>query len=601
MNGYSPCFLIPCYNHGPSLESIIKTLTFFSLPLIIVDDGSEEETRNDIAHIALKYGVFVLTLKENQGKGGALIAGIEKALSLGFTHAFQIDADGQHDLQCVQPFLKAAEEHPNALISGCPIYDNSIPKSRLYGRYITHFWVAIETLSLSLKDSMCGFRMYPLAQTWKVMQENHIGKRMDFDTEIMVRLYWDECDIEFIDVKVIYPENGISHFNAVKDNIKISKMHSRLFFGMLLQIPHLLSIKAKRKKKERIKQTRGNPTLHEPYAPEPRPNLVKDALHRAAAPSKHWSSQKEQGSKLGIDILLLAYKHLGKQAFSLILKPVIFYYCLRANAPKKASEDFLEKYRAYAALNAFPLPEKLSTYQHFLSFGETLLDKLAAWQGDIDDDKLTLQGSEYFHDTVKKKKGGVIIGSHLGNIELCRALGRKHTQVKINALVFTEHAKRFQRTMEKINPQACVNLISVSHLGVETGILLQEKIDQGEWIVIVGDRTSVTQESRVIMADFLGQPAPFPQGPFILAALLKAPVFLLFGLREKKGKHAHFNVYFEPFDDPIILPRHARQNALENTVARYAARLEHYVQKDPLQWYNFFHFWTLSSKDNDRN
>ena len=131
-------------------------------------------------------------------------------------------------------------EHPDAVISGCPVYDQSVPKGRLYGRYLTHVWVWINTLSLQIRDSMCGFRVYPLAATLALLNRAQIGRRMDFDVEILVRLHWQGVPIRNRPTRVIYPEDGVSHFQLWRDNARISKMHARLFFGMLLRMPQLL-------------------------------------------------------------------------------------------------------------------------------------------------------------------------------------------------------------------------------------------------------------------------------------------------------------------------------------------------------------------------
>ncbi|MGF1759093.1 glycosyltransferase family 2 protein [Photobacterium sagamiensis] len=562
MTTFHPCFLIPCYNHGKTVPAVLDSLASYNLPVIIIDDGSDAQTKAILAEQEQREHVSVITLPENQGKGGAVITGIYQAFKQSFSHAIQIDADGQHNLDALPKLIAEAETHPTALISGQPVYDESVPKSRLYGRYATHIWVWIETLSFTIKDSMCGFRAYPIGRTIKVLERNKIGKRMDFDTEIMVRMYWDDCDIRFIDTKVIYPEGGISHFDALWDNVKISAMHTRLFFGMLPRIPKLL----KRK-----------------------PNQ-----------QKHWSSHAERGTILGIKTLLAVYSLLGRAAFNLLLKPVIAYYYLTGKSARGASELYLDKLTTHARQQGSTLPGKLNSYQHLLSFGHTMLDKLAAWRGDFSEKNLTLHGIEHFEALVQQDRGVVVIGSHLGNLELCRALSRRHKNLKINALVFTEHAGRFNAVMKAINPESDLNLIQVSKLGPDTAILLEQKLEQGEWIVIVGDRTSATKEQRVVWADFLGQPAPFPQGPFILAAVLKSPVYLLFGLRDDNQKMPHFDVYFEPFCEHVKLPRGQREEALKTVVSQYARRLEHYTLKAPLQWYNFFNFWQLSEKHNDK-
>jgi predicted LPLAT superfamily acyltransferase len=154
--------------------------------------------------------------------------------------------------------------------------------------------------------------------------------------------------------------------------------------------------------------------------------------------------------------------------------------------------------------------------------------------------------------------------------------------------------------MKAVNPDSSLNIIQVNEIGPVTAIILDQKIEAGEWVVIVGDRTSTSVEEKVVWADFLGKPAPFPQGPFLLASLLKAPVYLLFGLRDDSNKKVHFDLYFERLSEQLLLPRGQRQEALQQVVSQYATRLQFYTLKAPLQWYNFFNFWTLTGTNNDK-
>ena len=564
MSDFNPCFLIPCYNHGKTLTSVVNNLLLdYDYPVVIVDDGSEQATKDVINNLINL--TTVVTLNKNQGKGGAVIAGIKSAQSLGFSHTIQVDADGQHDLSSLNTLIEESITYSSALISGRPIYDESIPKGRYYARYITHFWVWIETLSFSVKDTMCGFRSYPVKHTMDIIEKGDIGLRMDFDTEIMVKLYWDDCDIRFIDTRVNYPENGVSHFDTVKDNIKISKMHTKLFFGMLPRIPKLLT-RAKR-------------------------------MNRS---TEHWSRQSENGSYYGIKLLLAVYSLFGRRVFKSFLKVVMLYYTLRAKSVGQASKQYLQVIQEYTRNNNQNLPGKLTVYRHLNSFAETMLDKLAAWKGDFSKYNLTVHGIEHVKPIIESSRGIVIIGSHLGNLELCRALSDSYVDLKINALVFTEHAQRFNAVMKAVNPKSALNIIEVNKLSPETAMLLDDKIEQGEWVVIVGDRTSSSVEQRAVWVDFLGKPAPFPQGPFLLASILKAPVYLLFGLRDDSKDEAHFDVYFEPFKEQIQLPRGKRKQALQVIAQEYAKRLQNFTLKAPLQWYNFFNFWQLSGKENDK-
>ena len=232
--------VIPVYNHGQAVGGVVAKLRSQGLPVLLVDDGSNADTARALDALATQDGVQLLRLAQNQGKGGAMMTGFRAAAAQGFSHALQIDADGQHDALDVQRFVAAAQARPEAFICGCPLYDASVPKGRLYGRYATHVWVWINTLSFAVRDSMCGFRVYPLAPTLALIERVCIGTRMDFDVEIAVRLVWAGVPVVNMPTRVQYPEDGISHFRVWRDNLRISWMHTRLFFGMLLRLPLLL-------------------------------------------------------------------------------------------------------------------------------------------------------------------------------------------------------------------------------------------------------------------------------------------------------------------------------------------------------------------------
>ncbi|MFB4355771.1 glycosyltransferase [Pantoea sp. BS_4] len=559
---FSPCILIPCYNHGAMIATVLTRLAPFGLPCILVDDGSDAATQTVLDRLAAENSTLTLVrLAENAGKGAAVMHGMQVAAQAGFTHAVQVDADGQHAIEDIPALLALAQQHPEALISGQPVYDASIPRSRLYGRWITHVWVWIETLSLQLKDSMCGFRVYPIAPTLQLAQHATLGRRMDFDTEVMVRLYWQGHPSYFVPTRVTYPQDGLSHFDAFKDNVRISLMHTRLFFGMLPRIPSLLG--------------RRSP--------------------------QHWARQKEVKGLWGMRLMLLVWRVLGRRAFTLLLYPVVGVYWLTATTARHASQNWLARVCKQLRVRQKPVPANLTSYQHFLRFGQVMLDKIASWRGElhVGRDITFAPGAEALLD-LRNPQGKLLLASHLGDVEACRALAQLNSSKVINALVFSDNAKRFKQIMEEMAPQAGLNLMPVTDIGPDTAMLLKEKLDRGEWIAIVGDRIAVNPqrggEWRICWSRFMGQPAPFPQGPFILASILRCPVDLIFALRQQGKLHIHC----EPFADPLLLPRTDRQNALQQTIDRYAERLEHYALQSPLDWFNFFDFWQLpDSKDKE--
>ena len=236
---FHPCALIPIYNHKDTIAATVQALRAHGLPVLIVNDGSNGPTRAVLDALA-SPDVQLIHLPRNGGKGRALAAGMIAARDVGFTHVLQIDADGQHDVADVPRFLAEGRAHPETLICGQPIYDESVPRARLYGRYVTHVCVWLETLSFMLRDSMCGYRLYPLEATCAEIDRAPLPARMDFDTETAVRLIWRGVPVRNLPTRVVYPENGLSHFHMLHDNLRISAMHTRLLLGMLPRAPMLL-------------------------------------------------------------------------------------------------------------------------------------------------------------------------------------------------------------------------------------------------------------------------------------------------------------------------------------------------------------------------
>lgn len=241
MSGIRPMVVIPVYDHEHAIGHMVAAVRRHGLPCLLVDDGSSPPCARVLDALAAgDEGVHLERLPQNRGKGGAVMAGLRAAARLGASHAVQIDADGQHDPADLPAFLALAERHPEAIVCGVPRYDASVPKARLYGRYLTHVWVWINTLSLDIRDSMCGFRVYPLTSVLPLIEAEPPGERMDFDPEVLVRAHWRGIPVVNRETRVTYPLDGVSHFDVLRDNLRISAMHARLFLGMLLRLPRLL-------------------------------------------------------------------------------------------------------------------------------------------------------------------------------------------------------------------------------------------------------------------------------------------------------------------------------------------------------------------------
>lgn len=229
---FKPLIVIPLYNHLKAFKAFLPFILKTHVPILVVDDGSQKG--KEVADFCAQNGLFYQRLPHNRGKGAALKVGFEWAFANGYSHLLQIDADGQHNAEDIPAFLQKAQQHPLALINGHPLYDEHAPKSRLYGRKITNFWVMCETKSRVILDAMCGFRVYPVALMMPILKTLHFH-RMGFDIEIIVKAFWAGLPILHLDTTVFYPTDGVSHFKVVQDNLTISLLHTLLFCQSLLK------------------------------------------------------------------------------------------------------------------------------------------------------------------------------------------------------------------------------------------------------------------------------------------------------------------------------------------------------------------------------
>ena len=303
---------------------------------------------------------------------------------------------------------------------------------------------------------------------------------------------------------------------------------------------------------------------------------------------RHWAQLEETGVYWGMRLMLAAYAWGGKPLFRLLLYPVLLYYLVLGTAPRRASLDYLRRLR-----DCYPetgvRPSWWYSYRHLASFAETMLDKLAAWRHGVDGSQVTFPNRPLLLAQLASGRGAVLLTGHVGNLEMCRALAHQRAPVRLTVLVHTRHAAHFNRLLNRFERSSKVELLQVTELTPATAVELERRIADGELVVITADRVPVSG-SRVIHSNFLGAEAAFPQGPFILAGLLRAPVYTLFCTRRDDGYH----IDVEKLSDGLVLPRGRRLEALRAPVAEYSRRLEAVVRKAPLQWFNFYDFWTAT-------
>ena len=302
---------------------------------------------------------------------------------------------------------------------------------------------------------------------------------------------------------------------------------------------------------------------------------------------RHWSSIGEETFVGGMWLMYLLYRVGGRLPFRAVLYPVVLWYWFANRAAREASQEYLR--RLEAATGAIGrVPGRRETLRHFLSFAETILDKMLAVGGRYRFDKIRFKGHEHIDAMVRAQQGGLLVTAHMGCLEMCQASADATPGMKLTVLVHTVHAERFNRVLERLSPGRGVSLMQVTEISPATAVLLSERVARGEFVAIAGDRVPlVAGRASAVQVPFLGHAAPFPTGAYMLAALLKCPLYALGCIRQGD----HHEVVFERLAERVVLPRADRLGACAAYAGDFARGLERLLARAPYEWFNFFSFW----------
>jgi predicted LPLAT superfamily acyltransferase len=315
----------------------------------------------------------------------------------------------------------------------------------------------------------------------------------------------------------------------------------------------------------------------------------------------HWSRLKEQGAGYWrLKFLLKIYQVFGKKIVQLFLYPIVLMIFIFARQTRKSSYRYLDKIYKFkiakdhnSSNNSCLKPNYILVFKHLMSFAQALLDRVDSWSGNISQTQLNIKNPEVLAEVfldMDQNKGPFFVCSHLGNIEVLRALSNFQNDQKfaINSLVQFSHTPGFNNLLKNINPNVSTNLISASDVGIDTVINIKEKLQKGEVIVAAGDRTAANNQNKTVAVNFLGQQANFPVGTFTLASLMESKIYFAFCLKSENGDSYDFYLYKAQTN---FTSRANRKENLKKIVAEYAGRLEELCLEYPEQWYNFFDFW----------
>ncbi len=241
--------IIPSYNSGSLLKKTVQGVLPVWAPVWTVLDGSTDHSVADVLALAsADENLTVLSLAQNEGKGGATLSAMIAARAKGFTHALIMDSDGQHPAAAVSEFMELSRKHPEAMILGVPVFGPEAPPERVKGRRVGNWFADLETLWGGINDSLFGFRLYPLEPAIRIMESISTARRFDFDTELAVRLFWSGVRPINRPVKVYYPDRsigGVTHFKYLRDNLLLARTHVRLCLQMIPRLRRIWNLRKK--------------------------------------------------------------------------------------------------------------------------------------------------------------------------------------------------------------------------------------------------------------------------------------------------------------------------------------------------------------------
>ena len=300
-------------------------------------------------------------------------------------------------------------------------------------------------------------------------------------------------------------------------------------------------------------------------------------MNREKPAGADWMRQQERSNLAILKLMVWISLTLGRSVGRVVLYGIATYYVLFAAHARRCSRDYLHR-----ALGRWA--EWGDGFRHVFSFASTIHDRIYLLNDRFDLFDIEVIGAEALHASLAEQPGALLIGAHLGSFEVLRAVGRGRAGLKVAMLMYEENARKINRTLEAINPAATEDIIALGRMN--SMLEARDKLDQGYLVGMLADRS--LGDDATVDCDFLGEPAPFPVGPFRMAAMLRRPVFFMTGLYLGGNR---YQIHFEPLADFSQTPRGEREAAMQAAQQRYADRLTHFCRLAPYNWFNFFDFW----------
>jgi len=305
--------------------------------------------------------------------------------------------------------------------------------------------------------------------------------------------------------------------------------------------------------------------------------------------ASRWAGIEERGSSLGLRITVACYRLFGRPLSTLLVHGIVAYFYLTGRSARAASRAYLRRVAAApegaAALGR--APDRWASFLHFRAFGLSIFDRIVLWLGHRGEFRYDVEGIEDLQRLLGPTRGAIVVGAHLGSFDALRALADRDGRA-VHVLMFTRHAPRINAVFRQLSPDVRVRVMEADPDSVDTVLRIRAAVRRGELVAMLGDRVEPADRERTARASLLGGAVTLPTAPVLLAGLIGCPLFFMVALREGP---ARYRVYAEVLAERVELPRRERVKRVQELVAAYAGRLEHYILRAPYQWFNFYDFW----------
>lgn len=300
--------------------------------------------------------------------------------------------------------------------------------------------------------------------------------------------------------------------------------------------------------------------------------------------TRDWKARREGGGRFALWLIRAISRTGGRGVARLLLWPITLYFLLRRRDERRDSRTYLTR--------ALGRPARWTDVaRHIHTFASTTLDRVFLLGGEMQRFDVNVTGVESLHGKLDRGRGLLLFGSHLGSFEVLRVIARQRPEYAIRVVLDKGHSPEMTRLLDTLSPEIAKGVIDAGQDGPSLMLAIKQAAEEGALVAMLADRTHLGSSTHPV--SFLGATAEFPLSPWLIAAVLKLPVSLAFGLYRGGNR---YDLVFEDFiEEGLDIPRSRRMEVLHMLIERYVARLEHHARSAPFNWFNFYDFWNVQS------